>query len=118
MDTRATGTPTADKRYFACKNAAEATRNSYIVDLQVEMQDKPCCDPNSHPVPGDAATTTIYNILKDYVAGCGVVTGVDTNLADLVDTDTWAKFLLSNTETMTAEKVGTALFAFYQTTNV
>jgi hypothetical protein len=48
---------------MACK-MADALFGSYVVDLQVEMQSKPCCDPNDHPVPGDATTNTIYNLLK------------------------------------------------------
>ena len=118
VDTRATGTPTADKRYIACKNA-DKLKNSYVVDLQVEMQSKPCCDANSHPVPGDAATNTIYTLLKEDNAGCGTVTGVDTNLAvEVVTSDTFAKFMASNEETMTAPNLGTQLFNFYKTTNV
>ncbi len=63
VDTKETGTPANDKRFMACK-MADPLFGSYVVDLQVEMQSKPCQNPNDHPVPGDATTNTIYNLLK------------------------------------------------------
>jgi len=56
-------------------NAAGTTRSSYIVDLQVEMSGQPCLDPKNHPVPNDAATETIYKLLKEDSVGCAKITG-------------------------------------------
>ena len=78
VDTNIGGT--AANRYIACTNA-NRLKNTYVVDLQVEMQDKPCVDPNAHPLPSDASTNTIYNLLKEDMAGCGTVLGVDSGLS-------------------------------------
>jgi hypothetical protein len=107
---------TAANSYIACKNA-DNTKNTYVVDLQVEMLDKPCCDPMAHPKPSDSSTNTIYNLLKENQVGCGTVTGVDTNLARLVASDSFAAFTASNTKTMNSANMGTKLFAFYTTAN-
>jgi hypothetical protein len=81
------------------------------------MQGTPCIDPNNHPVPGDA-TNTIWKLLKQDGAGCGTVTGTDTNLAkEILPQDTFAKFILANSDTMTEPNIGTDLFNFYQTSN-
>jgi hypothetical protein len=83
------------------------------VSFSVEMEGKPCCDPKNNPVPGDASTNTIYNLLNEDNAGCGTVTGEDTGLSTLVDTDSWALFVAGNAETMTSANIGTDLFNFY-----
>jgi hypothetical protein len=81
------------------------------------MKDKPCLDPQAHPKPTDAATNTIYNLLKQDQVGCGSVTGVDTNLAQFVDQMTFSLFMASNTATMNANSLGQKMFDFYKTTN-
>ncbi len=83
------------------------------------MQSKPCCDPRDHPVPSDASTTSIYNLLNENSAGCGKVTGEDSMLAtEIIPADTFAKFMAANVETMNANNIGTDLFNFYKSTNV
>ena len=115
VDTNIGGT--AANRYLACTNA-NRLKNTYVVDLQVEMQDKPCVDPNAHPLPSDASTNTIYNLLKEDMAGCGTVLGVDSGLSTQVDSDTFLSFIASNTATVSANTVGTKLFDFYKASNV
>ena len=73
------------------------------------MEGKPCCDPKNHPVPGDSKET-IYKLLKEDNAGCGTVTGEDKNLAKLIDADSYVRFMLTNPETMTLDKIGTDLY--------
>ena len=52
------------------------------------MAGKPCVDGNAHPKPVGTTTNSIYSLLSEDHAGCGAVTGTDSNLSVLMDTMT------------------------------
>ena len=71
------------------------------------MAGVPCVDPRAHPKPNGLTTTSIYKLLDEDHAGCGLVTGIDSGLSAQAGTMTLKEFASNNPTTFHTTKLGT-----------